>query len=216
MQYPIFQSIVNKINETLIKRNINVSKFKTWEETKINAKGLEIIIDLSETTTHLRSLAINFDWDRFREAALAKQMNGTEKHPILKSETFVESKIHPFIDVELTWNFKVESCQPSQTSGDTNYRINIAKNWMESASEKVNHLLASDNIITRWHIEVDGDQKGKYLTAIHLISYYQYSMNELESLQDVHYFVSRKLTHLLYRSKKVIDVVDDTVQVTAA
>lgn len=216
MQYPIFQSIVNKINETLIKRNINVSKFTMWEETKINAKGLEIIIDLNESTNHLKSLAINFDWDRFREAVLAKQMNGTSKHPMLKSETFAGSKITPFIDVELTWKFKVENCQPTNSTGETNYRIDVAKSWMENANEKVHQLLASDNIITRWHIEVDGDQKGKYLTDISLISYFQYSMDDMHSLQDVHKFVSRKLTHLLYRSKKVIDIVDSSVQVTAA
>lgn len=216
MQYPIFQSIVNKINETLIKRNINVSKFTMWEETKINAKGLEIIIDLHKSTNHLRSLAINFDWDRFREAAMAKQMNGTSKHPMLKSETFADSKITPFIDVELTWKFKVENCQPTESTGETNYRIDVAKSWMESANKKVHQLLASDDIITRWHIEVDGDQKGKYLTDISLISYFQYSMDGMHSLQDVHKFVSRKLTHLLYRSKRVIDIVDNSVQVTAA
>jgi len=41
MQYPIFQSVTNKINGTLNSKKINVSKFKTWEETKINATGLE-------------------------------------------------------------------------------------------------------------------------------------------------------------------------------
>ena len=41
-------------------------------------------------------------------------------------------------------------------------------------------LLISDDIITRWHIEVDGDKDGKYLSAINLISYFQYSFTDLE------------------------------------
>ena len=44
---------MNKINGSLLKRKINVTKFKTWEESKINAAGLEFYIDLSQSTNHL-------------------------------------------------------------------------------------------------------------------------------------------------------------------
>src|SRR5690554_6400087 len=122
MQYPIFQSVVNKINATLNKRNINVVKFKTWEEARINAAGLEIVIDLQESTNHLTSLSINFDWDRFREAALANQLSGTDNHPMLKAKHLTEANVVPSIDVELVWYFDEKRCQPSKTNGDANYR----------------------------------------------------------------------------------------------
>jgi len=216
MEYPIFQSIANIINGSLNERNINVTKFRTWEETKINATGLEIFIDLNDSTNYLKSLSINFDWDRFREAALAQQMEGTGKHPILKSDRFKEAKVSPVIDIEMTWHFKEDRCQPSTSNGETNYRIQTAGEWMDDASKKVNELLISDDIITRWHLEIDGDQYGKYLTAINLISYFQYEMSDLKSLCEVHDFVDRKLTHLLYKAKKIIEIVDDSVVVNAA
>lgn len=216
MQYPIFQSVINKINASLAERNINVRKFKSWEESKINASGLEIVIDLTDATRHLDSLSINFDWDRFREAALARQLEGTDKHPVLKSERFNESNVAPAIDIELAWNFKVDRCQPESTNGDTNYRIQVASDWMTNASRDVNMLLSADEIITRWHLEIDGDHKGKYLTAISLISYFQFSMADLNSLGDVHDYVNRKLVYLLYRAKRIIEIVDDSVNVQAA
>lgn len=216
MDYPIFQSIVNKINGSLNKKNINVSKFKTWEESKINAAGLEILIDLRDSTNYLKSLSINFDWDRFREASLASQMDGTDTHPVLKSETFTETNVEPVIDVEITWHFREDRCQPRETNGNTNYRIQKAREWMEQASGKVNELLISDDIITRWHLEVEGDQHGKYLNAINLISYFQYSLTGLQSLCEVHRFVERKLMHLLYKAKRVVEIADESVYVSAA
>jgi len=216
MEYPIFRSVVNRINDSLLKRNINVKTFKTWEESKINATGLELFIDLSESTHHLEHLSINFDWDRFREAALARQLNGTDSHPVLQSETFAESSVEPVIDIEVTWHFREDRCQPRYTNGNNNYRIQKASEWMDQASRQVNELLLTDDIITRWHIEIDGDEDGKYLSAINLISYFQYSFQGLTSLGDVHKYVDRKLTHILYRAKRVVQIVDETVQEHAA
>lgn len=215
MQYPIFQSIINKIESSLNDREINVRNFKTWEESKINATGLEILIDLKESTKNLDSLSINFDWDRFREAALARQLDGTDKHPVLKSEHFTESNILPVIDIEMSWNFQVDNCQPQEAS-EANYRINVASEWMEIASRDVNELLSGEEIITRWHIEIDGDDRGKFLTAINLISYFQFSFAGLNSLPDVQEFTERRLIYLLYRAKRIIEIVDNRVNVSAA
>ncbi|MFU8812270.1 MAG: hypothetical protein ACNA78_04835 [Balneolaceae bacterium] len=216
MHYPIFKSIVNKIDDTLALRNINVKNFKTWSEPKINATGLSIIIDLSSSTHHLDTLSIHFDWDRFREAACARQMEGTSHHPVLKTKTFGKTSVDPFIDVEMNWSFDVEQCQPSSSNGDADFRIRTASEWMEKASRKVNEILADDDIITRWHLEIDGDKEGKYLTSINLISYYQFSLAGLESLQEVHRFTRRKLIHLLQQAKQVVRIVDQTVEVKAA
>jgi hypothetical protein len=217
MQYPIFQSVVNKINSSLTKRNINVIKFKTWEEAKINAAGLEIVIDLHDSTDHLKQLNINFDWDRFREAALANQLNGTDKHPMLKQKHLTEVNIKPSIDVEMVWHFDEKKSQPqSGSNGDVNYRIQMASEWMDRVSKEVNEFLISDDIITRWHIEIDGDAEGRYLTAINLLSYFQFTMEDLESLNEVHNYVERKLTHLLYKANRIIKIADQNVAVAAA
>lgn len=218
MQYPIFHSMVNKIRASLSKSNINVSKFRTWEETQINATGLEIWIDLSDSTEHLKSVSINFDWDRFRETRIAQQLEGTEKHPLLRAPHLVETNVEPVIDIEIIWYFDENKCQPLNTNGsnDGNYRINVASRWMSEASKKVNELLLSDNIITRWHIEIEGDENGKYLTAINLISYFQYPLSDLGSLNNVHKFVERKIHHLLYKINRVVRIADRSVHVTAA
>ena len=92
----------------------------------------------------------------------------------------------------------------------------MAGEWMDRASKKVNELLRSDDIITRWHIEIDGDEHGKYLTAINLLSYFQFAIGELESLNEVHEYVVRKLTHLLYKANRIIKIADDSVVVSAA
>ncbi|MCC5915593.1 MAG: hypothetical protein JJU46_14555 [Balneolaceae bacterium] len=216
MQYPIFQSVVNKINSSLAKRNINVVKFKTWEEAKINAAGLEIEIGLEGSSEHLKRLNINFDWDMFREAALANQLMGTDKHPILKQKHLTDVSVKPSIDIELVWHFNVEKSQPQKTNGEVNYRVQQAGEWMDSVSREVNQFLISDDIITRWHLEIEGDPDGKYLSAINLISYFQFSMEELKSLNHVHSYVDRKLTHLLYKANRVIKIADKQVSVAAA
>jgi hypothetical protein len=216
MQYPIFQSIVNKINSQLNKRNINVVKFKTWEEAKIHAAGLEIVIDLQDSTNHLKQLDINFDWDSFREAKLANQLNGTDKHPMLKEKHLTEVNVSPAIDIEMVWHFDERKSQPNPSNGDANYRIEKASEWMDRVSKEVNELLISDDIITRWHIEIDGDANGKYLTAINLLSYFQFTITDMKSLNQVHEFVGRKLAHLLFKANKIIKIADRSVSVVAA
>lgn len=216
MQYPIFQSVVNKISSSLNQRNINVVKFKTWKEAKINAAGLEIVIDLKSSTNHLTHLSINFDWDSFREVNLANRLSGTDGHPMLKAKHLTEVSVVPSIDIEIVWHFDVDRCQPEPGNGGTDFRIQMASEWMDRVSKKVNELLISDDIITRWHIEIDGDQHGKYLTAINLISYFQFSVGELESLNDVHEYVGRKLAHLLYKANRIIKIADDSIAVHAA
>lgn len=217
MQYPIFQSVTNKINGSLTKKNINVSKFKTWEETKINATGLEVMIDLDGSSHYLDSLSLNMDWDKFREAELASRLTGTDGHPLIKLKKKMDGmQILPMIDIEVTWYFNIKRSQPDGSNEDANYRIEAASEWMDKLSKKVNELLTSDEIITRWHIEVDGDEKGRYLTAINLISYFQYSLGDLKSLNGVHEFVERKLMHLLFIANKIIRIADDIIEIKAA
>lgn len=209
MHYPIFNSISNTIETQLDRRGIKATKFNTWENVKINATGLELEIDLSKISQFMKTLSINFDWDGFREYTLAKRLDGMNSHPLLQVEKMEGVHLVPAIDVEMTWLFDIETCQPEMPGQTGNYRIENASEWMDSVSKKVNRYLAEDDIITRWHIEIEGDEHGRYLSAINLISYFQYQLTEPQSLNDVSHFVSRRLHELLRKANKVIYISDE-------
>ncbi len=216
MHYPIFKSIVNTVDTQLDKRGINSRKFKTWEDNKINAIGLELVIDLEKTSDFMSSLSINFDWDSFRETTVARQLDGMEGHPFLKIEKLSKTPVIPTIDIEMTWLFDVEVCQPELPDQEGNYRIEQASKWMESISKQINTLFKKDNIITRWHIEIDGDENGKYLSAINLISYFQYELSSPSTVNEVNDLVSRKMQELLLKASRVIHKCDEVLKESVA
>lgn len=216
MKYPIFTSVINQIKSDLDERNVKIKTFRTWNEDRINATGLEIVIDLADRVNYIKELSFNFDWDRFRETVLARQLDGMDDHPLLQEENMISTNISPVIDIEVTWLFDEEKSQPPVPGKNGNHRLEAASEWMEQISEKVNRLLADDDIITRWHIEVEGDEYGKYLSAINLISYFQYTLAELHSLNGVHEFVTNRLKDLLLKSNKVMKIADQTLENAAA
>ena len=216
MEYPIFNSIINTIDTNLERRGISTDVFKTWENNKINATGLELEINLSKISNYLRSLTINFDWDSFREASLAKKIQGMESHPFLTQDKLKKTTITPTIDVEMAWLFEEDACQPITPDKDGNYRVENASKWMESVSKEVNRLLAKDDIITRWHVEIEGDQHGKYLSAINLISYFQYKIDSPSTLDEVNQLVSRSLQSLLFKANRVISISEKTLSTAVA
>lgn len=216
MTYPIFNSVVNRIENELNKRDISIKTFKTWNEDRINATGLEIVIDLNNKANYLKSLSINFDWDRFRETVLARQLDGMEEHPFLQEENMVSTSISPLIDIEVTWLFDEKQSQPHVQAQEGVSRLEAASIWMERISAEVNELLAEDDIITRWHVEVEGDEHGKYLSAINLISYFQYTLTDLKSLNAVHQFVTERLQELLLKSNQVMKKSDSIITEVAA
>lgn len=216
MTYPIFNSVVNRIESELDKRDISIKTFRTWDEDRINATGLEIVIDLTSKANFLKALSINFDWDRFRETVLARQLEGMEEHPFLQEENMVSTSISPLIDIEVTWMFDETQSQPRIEMQNGMSRLEASSQWMEKISAEVNELLAEDDIITRWHVEVEGDEHGKYLSAINLISYFQYSLTDLKSLNEVHLFVSKRLQELLLKSNQVLKISDSIIEDVAA
>lgn len=216
MTYPIFNSVVNCIESELNKRDISIKTFKTWNEDRINATGLEIVIDLSKKANFLKALSINFDWDRFRETVLARQLDGMEEHPFLQEDNMVSTSISPLIDIEVTWLFDEQQSQPQVQAQNGASRLEAASIWMEKISSEVNKLLAEDDIITRWHVEVEGDEYGKYLSAVNLISYFQYTLTDLESLNAVHRFVGERLQDLLLKSNQVMKISDSIIHDVAA
>lgn len=216
MTYPIFNSVVNRIESDLNKRDLPINSFRTWNEDRINATGLEIEFDLQEKSDFLKALSINFDWDRFRETVLAKQLQGMEEHPFLQEDNMVSTSISPVIDIEITWLFDVKAPHPRLAAHNGNHKLEEASRWMEDISKEVNDLLADDDIITRWHIEVEGSESGKYLSAVNLISYFQYTLEDLTSLNDVHDFVLNCLQELMVKSNKVLKIADQTLESQAA
>lgn len=84
MHYPIFKSIVNTVQTQLDKRGIQSNKFKTWEDSKINAIGLELEVNLSKNSSFVNALSINFDWDSFRETQVARSLDVCMNIPFLK------------------------------------------------------------------------------------------------------------------------------------
>jgi hypothetical protein len=216
MKYPIFNSVVKRIESDLQERSINIQSFRTWDEDRINATGLEIEIDLGQKSQMLQALSINFDWDRFRETVLARELEGMEEHPFLQDENMTKTSISPAIDIEISWIFDEKAPHPQLAARNGNHRLEAASKWMEEISKEVNKLLADDDIITRWHIEVEGNENGKYLSAVNLISYFQYTLTDLKSLNDVHDFVLKCLQELLMKSNRVLKIVDQTLQIQAA
>ncbi len=216
MHYPIFNSIVNTVKTQLGKRGIHNNSFKTWEDNKIHATGLEMEIGLSKSSNFVEHLAINFDWDSFREAVVAREMTGMQSHPFLKVDQLTGVRVNPTIDIEMTWVFDVDACQPHQNGKEGNYRIEMASKWMEAISKDINVALKNENIITRWHIEIEGDEQGKYLSAIHLISYFQYELSSAKDLNALNNYVSRRLQDLLLKGNRVISLCDDILQKSVA
>jgi len=211
MRYPLFQSIKNCIESEIKDRGIEVQYLKTWKENSINATGLEMQLNISEISSYIKGLHINFDWDLFREISLARQLEGMEKHPLLKNADADTPGLKPNIDIEVVWQFDETETQSIVPSKVGTSRLEAASEWMENVSKNVNSLLVSEDIITRWHIEVEGDEYGRYLSTINLLSYFQYSFEGLHHLNEVHSYVARRMQHLLYRVNKVIQISDNTI-----
>ncbi|MCW9706654.1 hypothetical protein [Fodinibius salsisoli] len=216
MTYPIFNSVINRIESDLNNRDVSISAFRTWNEDRINATGLEIEIDLSQSSDFIKALSINLDWDRFRETVLAKQLDGMEEHPFLQEQNMVSTSISPDIDIEITWLFDEKASHPELATQNGHHKVEVASLWMEEINNKINELLADDDIITRWHVEVEGTQNERYLTAVNLISYFQYTLIDLNSLNEVHQFVLKIMQELLVKSNRVIKLAEQTLQSQAA
>lgn len=218
MQYPIFQFIVNTIQSALKERDIDVSRSRVWEESKINATGLEIVFDLSRESQYLDNLQIHFDWDSFRERKLARQLKGTGNHPLLKQPAPEPAEVASTLDVELIWTFNVASHQPGGTSHRhmDHARIENASKWMEQINERLRILFMSRQLLSRWHLDIEGDEKGRRLKSTMLITYFQYSMDSVSDLSEVQTLISRRVKHLLFVSRKVAQAAESIIPTYAA
>jgi len=217
MRYPIFNTFINRIKSDLNKKNIEPAEFHVWTDETINATGLEIKIDLSGLSDYVRDVTINFDWDKFRESNCARQLPGMEKHPLLSSNLSIEhSSVLPGMDVEVTWNLRPDVVMNDSRNTADSDRIERASVWMDTINKRIHDTLPADYIISRWHIEVDGDTVGRYLSTMSLISYFQFTLDQMTDLNQILDFISRKLQLILIRSNRIIQIAESTLKSVAA
>lgn len=215
MEYPIFNSIINKIKTDLQNRDIKTQNFRVWSDTTINAIGLDVGIDLSHASEHIKTLNIHLDWDKFREINLARQLDGMQNHPMLKRGTFTDIKVNPRIDAEVNWVFNVEHIYNSLNDRKGKVRVDAASRWMDVINQKIRGVIHSDEL-TRWHVEIEGDTEGRYLSVMSLISYFDYDLDAINNLNDLHAFLGRRLQQILVKTNKVIMVADKSFLEVAA
>lgn len=217
MRYPIFNSFINRIKADLTKKNISPDEFITWNDDTLNATGLELTIDVSDLSLYVQSVTINFDWDKFREVSLARQLPGMEKHPLLSVDNPAQkTTLTPNMDVEVTWTLKEDAILDGVELSGTEWRVEVASRWMEEINRMINETMPSDYIISRWHIEIDGDSSGRYLSAMSLISYFQFTLTQMSDLTEILDFISRKLQVILLRSNRILQIVENAARSIAA
>lgn len=203
MQYPIFHSFAKHIQNELNRRGIATSTFTQWNESVLNATGLEIGIPLSDHSKLLKEVTIHFDWDVYRESHLAIQLPGMEKHPLLKKEASVSAFVQPGMDIEVTWNFDVTAFMGSRN------RVDACSAWMEAFTRRLQTTYPHDDAITRWHIEIEGDENGRYLGVMSLITYLTVHFEHVKDLNELHSVSTRALQRILIRTNRILQMADE-------
>ena len=123
-----------------------------------------------------------------------------------------------------SWVLCTESC-PRQLSkcyvecwgqsGDSK-RIEVATQWMDTMNKRIHEVLPADYIMSRWHIEIDGDHHGRYLSTMSLISYFQFTLTQHTDLNQILEFISKRLQLILIRSNRIIKIAENSLMIIAA
>lgn len=206
VKYPIFNSIVKRIEAELLRRGIKVRHFKTWDEATINATGLEIIVDLAGQNDAVRSVTINFDWDKFREASMALQMEGMSRHPLLQKKYGPVHTVTPSMDVEMSWQFSEDVPHILTRDLPGTDRIRAASEWMEHLNLVTPGILPTEHSLSRWHVDIEGDFNGRFVSQMQFITYYTFDLEDITSLNALHKQVDRKLQVLLLTTARMIQL----------
>jgi hypothetical protein len=210
IEYPIFNSVVNRIGSELLRRNISPRRFKTWVENSINATGLEIAIDL-QGGDPITAMVINFDWDKFREAALAKQMDGMSGHPLLKSKKAVLTSMTPNMDIEISWQFNEHIPIQMAPSKIGTQRVKVASDWMDAINRQAQEILPVEHSLSRWHVDIDGDFDGRFISQMTFITYFTIPLASIDSLKGLHLRIDRKLQVLLLTTERMLQLARNTL-----
>jgi hypothetical protein len=207
MQYPIFNSIIKKIQSELSNKDIKTEKFRVWKDTTIHAIGLEMAIDVRSEGTGISQLQINFDWDQYREVTVARQLVGMKKHPLLTKNGPQPLKTNPTMDVEVSWHFDVEEISNTLNEAASTTRLDYASKWMSAINAKLSEALPTEKLISRWHLDVASDKNGKYATSMCLITYFQYSLKGMDDINEIHNQISARLNTILSRNTRVLNLI---------
>lgn len=227
MEYPIFNSIITIIEAELNKRDITPVRFKVWQDNTLHATGLEIGLKMSDGGSGVKEITINFDWDTFREAKLAATLKGMEQHPLLKRKQLRESKADLTLDIETAWHFDEKQILGSSSEEDCNLckveaaeatddaRTAYASAWMHALNLEIARFLPQENIISRWHLEVEGDLHGKYVSDMSLLAYHQFPLYAMKHLAEVHSQIRISLQKILSRVLRMLSLASRTRPVAA-
>lgn len=217
MKYPIFNSIITTIESELKKRSLTPTKFNVWKDNTIKATGLELALSLNNHGSGIREITLNFDWDTFREAKLAAALEGLEKHPLLKRGNLQQNAAKLSMDIETAWHFdekKIINYALPAVHEDS--RLEYASEWISALNKELSMCLPQDNVISRWHMEIEGDFQGKYVSDMCLLAYHEFSLGQLTQLPEVHERVRLNLQKTLSRSLRVLQLADKTKPEAAA
>ncbi len=210
MTYPIFDSIIKNIENEIARKGIKPTKFRVWKESTIHAIGLELALEINGHNSGVREITINFDWDSFREVKLAQQMQGMKKHPLLKQKQLLENRLSPTLDIETAWHFDVEQIINLPVNGNADARINYASEWMNALNKELARISPGERTINRWHVDIEGDKYGKYVSSMSLLTYQEYPLDNIHHLNDIHSTVNEKLKQILSRSLRILELAGRT------
>jgi hypothetical protein len=204
LDVPIFDSISHFVRRELELRHVHVASYRRWEEPVIRAAGFELNVDISPYSHIVESMVINWDWDVFREALLAKQLAGMNQHPLLKDQSLVKFDLEPTIDIEISWHISRKLLQHFQDKQAGISSIDFARLWMDRVNAELKPVLKGHDLINRWHVELEGSASGRIISTVSLISYLQYSFVDLNQLELIQRYLSRKLQSLLLMNTKIM------------
>lgn len=209
-EYPLFSSVINRIGSGLLRHNIHPKRFKTWVENSINATGLEIVVDL-QGSEPITSMVINFDWDKFREVGLARQMEGMSGHPLLKSKKVTTTNVTPNMDIEISWQFNEHIPIQVAPSKIGTQRVKVASEWMDAVTKEATEILPSEHSLSRWHVDIDGDFDGRFISQMTFITYFTIPLTSVNSLNALHLRVDRMLQVLLLTTDRMVKLAKRTL-----
>jgi hypothetical protein len=88
-------------------------------------------------------------------------------------------------------------------------RVEASSAWMEAFTRRLQTTYPHDDAITRWHIELEGDENGRYLGVMSLITYLTVHFEHVKDLNELHRVSTRALQRILIRTNRILQMADE-------
>jgi non-ribosomal peptide synthetase component F len=177
---------------------------------------LEFSIDISDSSDYLKNVVVNLDWGKFRELRMARQLDGMEEHPLLQDDNQPDvSNVRSSIDIEVMWNLNESVIFQIAGQNPGNQRVELASEWMDSINRHINEMLAGEDLMSRWHVELEGDNMGRYVSVMSFISYFQHNFESTENLNDLHKQLKGRIRKIIHLSSRLVFYTKATVPKSA-